>query len=191
MNLSNIDSSAARAAQQQALNIAEIMVRGSARMLELQTSAARAVLQMQGRNAALLGVPDWSNLFTGQGAEQLESLFQTGADQSVHFLRTANEAIQQVQRQFGELMERQTQQVADQMRRSVEEMTRRSREGMEQLSRVSDEAMQRAQRASEEAEREIPQPQEAAPASPSPIITPGIDAAGTSVEERARSRRSA
>jgi hypothetical protein len=191
MDGTTFDTHAGRTAQQHALSFAEAMVRGAARMLELQTSATRAVLQMQGRNAAMFGVPDWSGLFDGRSAEQLESLFHTSADQTVHFLRSANETLQQVQQQFGQLMERQTQQVAEQMRRSLEEMTRRSREGMEQFTRASDEALQRSQRAGEDLGRELQRTQEATAAASSPIIASGSEPVSSGIEDRSRSRRSA
>jgi len=40
-----------QAGAQQALNLAEIFLRGATRMLDLQSAAARAVLQTQGRSA--------------------------------------------------------------------------------------------------------------------------------------------
>jgi DNA anti-recombination protein RmuC len=183
-----------QAGAQQALNLAEIFLRGAARMLDLQTAAARAVLQTQGRSAAILGAPDWSAAFNGRSDEQLSHLFETSADQSVRFLRTTNEAMQQVQQQLGALLEQQTQQVTEQMRRSMDELVRRSQDGVEQMGRTSDEMMQRARRMSDEAGREGQRAQAAQQAETSSassgIITPGGEAAGTA-EERTRARRNA
>jgi hypothetical protein len=171
--------------QQQALNLAEVYVRGTARMLALQVSAMRAVLETQGRSAALLGGPDWSELFDRRTGEQLSTLFETGAEQTVRLLHRANAAALQVQQQFGALIEQQAQQATQQMQRSMEEMGRRSREGLEQLGRMSmrgvDEAARTASAAQYTAEQPVPQ---------QTIITPGAEQSGSS-EERARSRRSA
>jgi hypothetical protein len=183
-----------QAGAQQALNLTELFVRSTARMLDLQLAAARAMLQTQGRSAAMLGAPDWSAAFNGRGEEQLSQLFQASADQSVRFLRTANETMQQVQQQLGELVEQQTQQITEQMRRSVDELMRRSREGMEQMGRASDEMMHQARRMSEEASREGQRAQHLQSGEPASshagIITPGSEGAASS-EERTRARRSA
>jgi hypothetical protein len=170
--------------QQQALNLAEVYVRGTARMLALQVSAIRAIIETQGRSAALLGAPDWSQLFDRRTGEQLSTLFETGAEQTVRLLHRANAAALQVQQQFGALIEQQAQQATQQMQRSMEEMGRRSREGIEQLGSMSTRSGAEAGRTVSTAQYAAEQPV------PQTIITPGSEQSGSG-EERARSRRSA
>jgi hypothetical protein len=159
------DTNNARAAQQQALNIAEFMLRGSAHMVKLQNAAARALLATHGRTAAMLGGPDWSAAFNGPGSEQLEALLDTGTEQAVRVLRTTNDTVQQVQQQFATLVEQQARMLTDQLRSSIEEMTRRSRDSVERFGRLSEEGVQHVQQAGLDAQRSgFPTQQ---------IITPG------------------
>lgn len=156
----------ARAAQQQALNIAEFILRGSAHMIKLQSAAARAVMATHGRNAAMLGGPDWAAAFNGAGSEQLEALLDTGTEQAVRVLRTTNDTVQQVQQQLATLLEQQARMLTDQLRESIEEMTRRSCDSVERYGRFSEESVQHAQQAGLDAQRSGLQNQQ--------IITSGI-----------------
>jgi hypothetical protein len=167
--MDRFDSSFAsgRAAQQQALNLAEFLVRGSAQMLKLQSSATRAMLATQGRTAAMLGLPDWSAMFNGPGSEQLEALLDTGAEQAVRVLRTSNDTVQQAQQRFAELVEQQTRTLSERMRESVDAMTRRSREGVQQFTRMSDEAAALTRDAVEEVQQAAQPPEQ-----PPVIVTP-------------------
>jgi DNA anti-recombination protein RmuC len=172
---------------EQAVNLAEIFVRGTARMLELQGAAARTVLQTQGRSAALFGAPDWSVVFNGGGNEQFQNLFETGAEQAVRFLRIANETIQQFQSQLGVLIEQQTQQATEQMRHSIEEMARRSEQTIQQLTRLSGQVTDQARGMAEEAGRAMQRPLSDQGSQPA-IITPGTGTLAGTTEGRARAR---
>jgi hypothetical protein len=181
-----LDSQAARAAQQQAVTLAELFVRNGAHLLKLQSAAARAMLASQGRSAAMLGAPDWSGLFSGPGNEQLEQLFEAAAEQSVRMLRACAETMQQVQQQFAVLVGQQTCSIAQQVGRAVEELNRRSSEGVEQWARVSEESLQRAHDAGVRVQHEVRSEQRADPA----IIVPD-GGANASLDERPRMRRGA
>ena len=67
MKQSDDVNKAASNGARRAINLAEIMVQGSARMFELQAAAARTFYQYQAKSAAMLGAPDWSQLFKGNG----------------------------------------------------------------------------------------------------------------------------
>ncbi|HET9663927.1 MAG TPA: hypothetical protein VFP00_06845, partial [Burkholderiales bacterium] len=73
--------------QQHAANLADIMVQGAARIVELQTSTARVLLRAQGRSAAMFGAPDWTEILGRNGAEHFSELFVTGAQQALNLMR--------------------------------------------------------------------------------------------------------
>lgn len=140
--------------RQHAANLADIMVQGAARIVELQTSTARVLLRAQGRSAAMFGAPDWTEMLGRNGTEHFSELFVTGAQQALNLMRHTNQTLSLVQQQVGQLVEQQTAQVAEQMRQGVEEVSRRTEETLEQLRHTTEQAAEEAQRAGEEGEYE-------------------------------------
>ena len=140
--------------RQHVTNLADIMVQGAARLVELQTSTARVLLRAQGRGAAMFGAPDWTEMLGRNGTEHFSELFVTGAQQALNLMRHTNQTLSLVQRQVGQLVEQQTAQVAEQMRQGVEEVSRRTEETLEQLRHTTEQATEEAQRAGEEGEYE-------------------------------------
>jgi hypothetical protein len=136
--------------QQHAANLAEIMVQGAARIVELQTSTARVLLRAQGRSVAMFGAPDWTEILGRNGAEHFSELFVTGAQQALNVMRHTNQTLSLVQQQVGQLVEQQTAQVAEQMRQGVEEVSRRTEETLDQLRQTTEQAAEEARQASEE-----------------------------------------
>ncbi|MGH8593936.1 MAG: hypothetical protein ACREV3_08780 [Gammaproteobacteria bacterium] len=63
MQRSDDINKAASNGARRAINFAEIMVQGSARMFEIQAAAAKTFCQYPAKNAAMMGAPDWSELF--------------------------------------------------------------------------------------------------------------------------------
>src|SRR6266498_2714141 len=86
------------------MNMTELALRGTAVLFDIQMSAVRSLWQMQARNCAAFGAPDYSDLlrFTDTGAKWLIS---TGVEQILTSARQASDAITEVQRQFGRLVE--------------------------------------------------------------------------------------
>ena len=145
--------------QQHVSNLAEIMVQGAARIVELQTSTARLLFRAQGRSAAMFGAPDWTELLGRNGGGHISELFITGAQQALIVMRHTNETLSLVQQQVGQLVEQQTAQVAQQMRQGVEEVSRRTEETLDQLRQTTEQAADEMQRAGEEGgEGEYEQP---------------------------------
>ena len=134
----------------QPANIADIMVQGAARLVELQASTARALLRAQGRSAALFGAPDWTQMLGRAGADNLSELFITGAQQALNLMRHTNETLSLVQQQVGQLVEQQTAEVAQQMRQGVEEVSQRTEQTLDQMRQTTQQA---AQQAAQQAQR--------------------------------------
>ena len=141
---------------QQAANIADIMVQGAARIVELQTSTARVLLRAQGRSAALFGAPDWTQMLGRNGSEHISELFVTGAQQALNLMRHTNQTLTLLQQQMGQLVEQQTAEVAEEMRHGVEEVSRRTE--LDQLTQTrqqhGEEAQQWAEQGGEESEQQ-------------------------------------
>lgn len=139
--------------QQHTANLADIVVQGAARIVDLQTSTARVLLRAQGRSAALFGGPDWTQMLGQPATDHLSELFMTGAQQALNLMRHTNETLSMVQQQMGQLMEQQTAQVAEQMRQGVEEVSRRTEETLEEFRHTTQQATEEVEQAGEEQEQ--------------------------------------
>src|SRR2546423_6424142 len=103
---------------QQTVNIAEIVLQQSARLLETQAAAARAVMRTQARSFAALGGPDWSSLYTQENERQFSEFLKTSTEQAVSLMRQTNETVRQFQQIFNQLVSEQTNQLTAQIRTS-------------------------------------------------------------------------
>ena len=130
---------------QQTTNLAEIFVQGMARIVNIQTTAARVLLQSQGRSAALFGAPDWTEALNRQ-SEHFSELFATGAEQTVNLIRQTSETVNGLQQQVGQLFERRTAQVTEEMRSGIEDLARRSEQGLEEMRGTTQQAARQLQR---------------------------------------------
>ena len=135
--------------QQSAVNLADIFVQGTMRIVDMQTSAARVFLQTQSRSARMFGVPDWSHSLNGPSA-QVSQLFTTGAEQAMNLIRHTNETISELNEQFGQLVQRQTAQIVDEMRNGMEEVSRKAEESLDQMRQTTNAATRETQRATRE-----------------------------------------
>ncbi|HKA46426.1 MAG TPA: hypothetical protein VKF40_30815 [Burkholderiales bacterium] len=132
--------------QQYAANMAEIFFQGAVRLADIQTTAARVLLQTQGRSATMFGAPDWTQAINRQG-EQFSQLMSAGAEQALKIIRQTNDTVSQVQEQFGRLLELQVAEVSEEMRSGVKEVSRRTEEGLEQLRQTTRRATSEGYRA--------------------------------------------
>lgn len=131
--------------QQQMANFAEIFVQGMARIVDIQTAAARVVLQSQGRSAKLFGAPDWTRALDWQ-SEHFYKLFSAGTEQTMNLIRQTSETVNEVQQQVGQLFEQRTAEVTDEIRNGVKEVTRRSEQGLDEMRNTTQQAVRQARR---------------------------------------------
>jgi hypothetical protein len=87
--------------------MAEVALRGTALLWDLQMETARNLWRTQARTAAMLGIPDYSDLFKF-GDERTRRLFTTSAEQVLNSARQARDTMVEMQRQIGRLAEQQT-----------------------------------------------------------------------------------
>ena len=162
----------------QTVAVAEIFLKQSARLLEAQAAAARAVMRTQARSIAALGGPDWSSIYTEENEHQFSQFLKTSTDQAVSLVRQTNEAMLQCQEAFRELLTQRTNQLTEQVRSSAEQTAQRTQEVEQQLR----EAAQQTPKATREAAHELGHEASSAVA---PVLH------GSSPEQRTRSKRPA
>jgi hypothetical protein len=136
---------------QQTVNIAEIVLQQSARLLETQAAAARAVMRTQARSFAALGGPDWSSLYTQENERQFSEFLKTSTEQAVSLMRQTNETVRQFQQIFNQLVSEQTNQLTAQIRTSAEEIGQRTQQVQQQVREASQQTAQQARTAAEQA----------------------------------------
>src|SRR4051812_44855184 len=107
-----MDSRTNGKSQQHVTNLAEIFLQGAVRMVDIQTTAARVLLQTHGRSAAMFGAPDWTPAVSRHG-EHFTQLLSVGAEETLKIMRQANETVSEIQQQFGQYIQQQTAQVTD------------------------------------------------------------------------------
>ncbi len=138
--------------QQSTFNLADLFVQGAMRIVDMQASAARVLLQTQGRSARLFGGPDWTHTLNGP-SEQVSQLISAGTEQAMSLARHTSETISEVQQQFGQLVEQQTAQLAQEMRHGMEEVSRRAEKSLKDLRQNTEHAASEVRRASARARR--------------------------------------
>jgi gas vesicle protein len=160
-------------------NLAEAILQGTARLIDLQTAAAQALLRMQSRNAALFGAPDWSRVFTDDNRRQLSELFSAGAQQALNLMRQTNETLSQLQSKVNVLLAQQTEQFTEQIRTGVRELEQRTGQAVEQVREASQQTAQQALAKAEQTPQQVRAGSEHA--------QPSLQ--GSGAEERSRSKR--
>ena len=142
-----------RAGTERARNFVEIAARGTALLWDLQMEAARNVLHAQARAGALLGMPDFSNLFS-IADDRAKRVFSTSAEQVISTTRQAGETLSEVQRQLGRLAEQQTIGITEEIRNGIDELGKQTQTRLEQIKNLTVEQVEESRRALEEANAE-------------------------------------
>src|SRR4051812_8023902 len=115
---------------EQTMNMAELAVRGTTLLMDIQMAALRNIWHLQARSAAAFGIPDCSDLLrsTENGAQRL---FSTSAEQMLTSARQATDAISEMQTQFGRMVEQETQQLTEELQHGIEEVSQRTQESLQ------------------------------------------------------------
>lgn len=117
-------------------SIAEVAVRGTALLWDLQMETARNLWRTQARTAAMLGIPDCSDLFQ-VGDERARRLFSTSADQVLNSARQARDTVVAMQRQFGRLAEQQRIGITEEVRDQIEQIGRHTEQGLQAIEQIA------------------------------------------------------
>ena len=133
----------------------EILVHGTARLLEVQALAVRTFLRLHGQYAALWGAPDWSELLNRTDERQLSEIVRTSAEHAVNAVRQTNETLDELQRALTDLCVQQTRSVGEQMRAAIAESSAIAQRSAQQLqgtsARAAEQVAQTTERISETA----------------------------------------
>lgn len=117
-------------------SMAEVALRGTALLWDLQMETARNMWRTQARTAAMLGIPDCSDLFD-VGDARARRLFSMGAEQVLNTARQARETVAEMQRQFGRIAEQQTIGITEEVRGQIEQLSRQTEEGLQEIRDVA------------------------------------------------------
>jgi len=129
-------------------SMAEVALRGTALLFDLQMETARNVFRTQARTAAMLGVPDCSDLFD-IGDERARRLFSMGAEQVLNTARQARETVAEMQRQFGRIAEQQTIGMTEEVRDQIEQISRQTEQGLQEIREIAASEAEQAESASQ------------------------------------------
>ena len=127
-------------------NIAEVALRGTALLFDLQLEATRNAWETQARGAALLGAPDFSNLFR-IGDDRARRVFSASTEQLVNTMRRTADTVIAMQQEIGRLAEQQTIGMTDQMRQQIEQFGQQTQRGLEEIQQMSVEQLDQATQA--------------------------------------------
>jgi hypothetical protein len=117
-------------------SMAEVALRGTALLWDLQMETARNLWRTQARTAAMLGVPDCSELFQ-IGDDRARRLFTTSAEQVLNSARQARETVVEMQRQIGRLAEQQTIGLTEEVRDQIEQISRHTEQGLQEIKQIA------------------------------------------------------
>jgi ElaB/YqjD/DUF883 family membrane-anchored ribosome-binding protein len=119
-----------------AARMAEIAMRGTALLWDLQAETARNLLALQAGSATLFGAPDMSGMFH-VGEARTKGVFSTTVDQAINSLRQISDTMSEVQQSLAQVAEQEAAGITERMQKGFEELGRRSEEGLEEIRRLA------------------------------------------------------
>ena len=112
--------------------VAEVALRGSALIFDMQMDVLRSLWQAQARSAAMLGAPDFADLFRTDD-HRARRMFSSGAEQVAQTLRQTTQAVLAVHREISRAAERQAIGIGEQMRQQFAEFGRETQRSLDEL----------------------------------------------------------
>lgn len=127
------------------VNVAELAVRGSSALFDIQLATLRSMWQFQARAAAALGGPDYSELLRSAD-DSARQLVSTGTEQLLNSTRQASETVTEIQRQIGRLVEQGSQQLTRDVRQGIEQVSQRAQQSLDEVKTLVREGADEAER---------------------------------------------
>jgi gas vesicle protein len=112
--------------------VAEVALRGSALIFDMQMDVMRSLWQAQARSAAMLGAPDFADLFRADD-QRARRMFSSSAEQVAQTLRQTTQAVLAVHREISRAAERQAIGIGEQMRQQFAEFGQETQRSLEEL----------------------------------------------------------
>lgn len=113
--------------------LAEMAVRTTSQLLDMQMATMRTLLQTQARAAAAFGFPDCSVLFDGRADDRIRQVFSKGGEQLVNSTQRATETVAQIHRHVGQIVETQASLAAQNWQQGFEQLGTQTDESLNQL----------------------------------------------------------
>jgi gas vesicle protein len=129
---------------QTAINLADIALRGTTMLWNIQLDTLRTLWEMQAHNATAFGAPDYSGLFRSADGS-IKRMVETGTSQILSSAHQASDTISEMQRQFGQLMERRSRALSEQMRQRMEEFSEQTRQSLEQVQNMARQGLEQVE----------------------------------------------
>jgi hypothetical protein len=120
----------------EAFQVTDIAVRGAALLWDLQMQTARSLWRTQARTAAMLGLPDYSELFD-VGDVSARRVFSASAEQVLDSARQARNTATQVQREIVRAAEQQTLEFTEELREHLGQIGRETERGLQQFRQLA------------------------------------------------------
>ncbi len=117
-------------------NVADVALRGTALLWDLQMETMRSLWRTQARTAAMLGAPDYSELLH-IGDDSARRIFSATAEQVLNSARQARDAVVEVQREIGRLAQQHTIGIAEEMRERIEQMGRETQQSLQEFKHMA------------------------------------------------------
>ena len=118
--------------------MAEIALRGTALLWDLQAETARNLLALQADSAKLFGAPDVTRMFH-VGEARARGVFSATVDQALNSLRQISDTVSEVQQSLVRVAEQEAAGISERLQHGFEELGRRSEEGLEEIRRLATE----------------------------------------------------
>lgn len=114
--------------------LAEMTLRSTQQLFDMQMTTVRTLMETQSRAAAAFGLPDCSDLFRARGSdERVRQALETGTQCLVETAQQTGAALAEIQRQVGKIAESQANTAAEQWQQGLEQLSERTSQSLQQL----------------------------------------------------------
>jgi len=137
-----------RPASQTYVNFAEVAIRSTAALMEMQIGMARHVAGMQARNARLFGIPDYTEALDAS-VDRSRRLVSMTTDHLLNTTQRIGETMTDLQGHFARMMEQQARTVTEEMCRSIDRIGGDAEQALRTASQQVSRGAQEVERAAD------------------------------------------
>jgi len=141
-----------RPSSQTYFNFAEVAIRSSAAMIDMQIGIGRHIAGIQARSARLFGVPDYTHMLDAS-AEESRRLVTAATDQMLHATQRIGETMNELRGQMARVVEQQARTITEEMCRGIDRIGGDAEQALRTTSQQVSRCAQEAERVAAEARR--------------------------------------
>jgi hypothetical protein len=134
------------------VSLAEIAIRSTAAMMEMQIGMARHVVNLQAKSAAALGVPDYTEFFNTSAAESCR-LVSMAADQMLSATQRISDTMSDLQAQVSRAAEQQARTITEEWCRGIDRVGKDADEALRVVGEQASRGAEEVERFAKEARR--------------------------------------